>query len=328
MIGIKIMNKKEILDTLKKLDFPKNEYIVISGASMVVQEIKNETSDIDIAISEKLEKKLTNLNYHIGFNGKKIYEMPNIEIFSDFYEETAYTIIDNIRFATLESILSLKKKLNRKKDIKDIKTLDLALCLKDNYRYEKELINKGIKLIAGMDEAGRGPLVGPVVAAACILPINYKLEGLTDSKKLSSKKREEFYDIIYRDAISIGVGIIDEKIIDEVNIYEATKLAMKQAIENLKQSPDYVLIDGNQWINIDIDGETVVHGDSKSESIAAASIVAKVTRDRMLIEWDKEYPEYGFAKHKGYGTKAHIEAIQKYGLTPIHRPSFCTKFVK
>ena len=117
-------------------------------------------------------------------------------------------------------------------------------------------------------------------------------------------------------------------VIEEVNILNATKMAMKQAIDNLKQQPDYVLIDGNQMINIDIEGETVVHGDAKSESIAAASIVAKVTRDRMLIEWDKEYPEYGFAKHKGYGTKAHVEAIGKYGLTQIHRPSFCAKFVK
>lgn len=193
---------------------------------------------------------------------------------------------------------------------------------------EENLYSKGYKFICGVDEAGRGPLCGPVVAAAVILREEDKIEGVNDSKKLSEKKREEVYERIMEKALAVGVGMSDVDVIEEVNILNATKMAMKQAIENLKQQPDYVLIDGNQMINIDIDGQTVVHGDAKSESIAAASIVAKVTRDRMLIQWDKEYPEYGFAKHKGYGTKAHVEAIGKYGLTPIHRPSFCTKFVK
>lgn len=193
---------------------------------------------------------------------------------------------------------------------------------------EENLYSKGYKFVCGVDEAGRGPLCGPVVAAAVILKKDDKIEGVNDSKKLSEKKREEVYERIMEKALAVGVGMSDVDVIEEVNILNATKMAMRQAIDNLKQQPDYVLVDGNQWINIDIKGETVVHGDAKSESIAAASIVAKVTRDRMLIEWDKEYPEYGFAKHKGYGTKAHVEAIGKYGLTPIHRPSFCTKFVK
>ncbi len=193
---------------------------------------------------------------------------------------------------------------------------------------ENRLYNKGYSNICGVDEAGRGPLCGPVVAAAVILSKNEKIEGVNDSKKLSEKKREQLFDVIKEKAIAVGVGISDVDIIEEVNILNATKLAMKEAISNLKVKPDYVLIDGNQGIDIDINFETVISGDAKSESIAAASIIAKVTRDRMLIEYDKKYPEYGFAKHKGYGTKVHIEAIQKYGLTDIHRPSFCKKFIK
>ena len=193
---------------------------------------------------------------------------------------------------------------------------------------EEGLYSKGIKLVCGVDEAGRGPLCGPVVAAAVILKPDSKIEGVNDSKKLSEKKREQVYEAIMQNALAVGVGMSDVDVIESVNILNATKLAMKEAISKLKVQPEYVLIDGNQMIDITIPGETVVHGDAISESIAAASIIAKVTRDRMLIEWDKTYPEYGFAKHKGYGTKAHVEAIGKYGLTPIHRPSFCTKFIK
>ncbi len=200
--------------------------------------------------------------------------------------------------------------------------------LKHMLEIEEGLYTKGYKLICGVDEAGRGPLCGPVVAAAVILKPDDMIEGVNDSKKLSEKKREAVYEEIMKKALAVGVGIKDVSVIEEVNILNATKLAMKEAISNLKVRPEYVLIDGNQMIDIDIEGETVVHGDAKSESIAAASIIAKVTRDRMLINWDKDYPEYGFAKHKGYGTKAHIEAIQKYGLTPLHRPSFCKKFIK
>lgn len=200
--------------------------------------------------------------------------------------------------------------------------------LKNMLKIEDSLYEKGYNFICGVDEAGRGPLCGPVVAAAVILPKDECIEGVNDSKKLSEKKREVLYDEIISKAVAYGIGISDVDVIEKVNILNATKIAMKNAIKNLKVVPDYVLIDGNQMIDIDIPGNTVVSGDAKSESIAAASILAKVTRDRMLREYDKKYPEYGFAKHKGYGTKAHIEAIGKYGLTPIHRPSFCKKFVK
>ena len=194
-------------------------------------------------------------------------------------------------------------------------------------KYENEAYEKGYKFVCGVDEAGRGPLCGPVVAAAVILSKDAHLEGVNDSKKLSEKKREKLYDEIMTNAVAVGIGMSDVDVIEKINILGATKEAMKEAINNLSIKPDYVLIDGNQDINIDIDRQTVISGDALSESIAAASIIAKVTRDRMLREYDKAYPEYGFAKHKGYGTKAHIEAIKEHGLTPIHRPSFCTKFV-
>lgn len=200
--------------------------------------------------------------------------------------------------------------------------------LKHMLEIEESLYEKGYKLVCGVDEAGRGPLCGPVVAAAVILKPGQMIDGVNDSKKISEKKREKLYEDIMANALAVGVGMSDVDVIEDVNILNATKLAMKEAISNLKVQPEYVLIDGNQMIDITIDAETVVSGDAKSESIAAASIIAKVTRDRMLLDWDKEYPEYGFAKHKGYGTKAHIEAIGKYGLTPLHRKSFCTKFVK
>lgn len=191
----------------------------------------------------------------------------------------------------------------------------------DNYKYEKELIEKGIALIAGVDEVGRGPLIGPVVAAAVILPKNYKLDGLTDSKKLSEKKREMFYEIIKRDALAIGIGIIDEKRIDEINIYEATKEAMYMAINNLKIRPEHILIDAMP-LNLDISTTSIIKGDLLSITISAASVIAKVTRDHMLYEIDKEYPMYDLKNNKGYGTKKHIEAIKTYGITKYHRLSY------
>ena len=191
----------------------------------------------------------------------------------------------------------------------------------DNYQYEQELIDKGITLIAGVDEVGRGPLVGPVVTSAVILPVNYKLEGLTDSKKLTEKKRDYFYDIIMHDAIDVAIGIKDNKVIDEVNIYEATKLAMIDAINNLKIKPEHVLIDAMP-LDIEIDHTSIIKGDAKSLSIAAASVIAKVTRDRMLYELDKEYPMYNYKKNKGYPTKEHIAAINKYGIHDLYRKTY------
>lgn len=192
----------------------------------------------------------------------------------------------------------------------------------NNREYEDELIKKGIKYIAGVDEVGRGPLVGPVVTACVILPENYQLDGLTDSKKLSLKKREMYYDIIMRDALSVSIGIKDEKIIDKVNIYEATKLAMYEAINNSKIKPEHVLIDAMKLEELSIPSTSIIKGDLKSITISAASVIAKVTRDRMLVELDKKYPEYGFAKNAGYGTKQHVEAIEKFGIIPEHRKTF------
>lgn len=191
----------------------------------------------------------------------------------------------------------------------------------DLLKYEKELYEKNISLIAGVDEVGRGPLVGPVVAAAVILPKNYELLGLTDSKKLSEKKRDAFYEILQTDAIAIGVGVISAKTIDEVNIYEASKLAMKEALSNLKIKPEYVLIDAMP-LDLDVDSTSIIHGDALSLSIAAASVIAKVTRDKMMYDLDKIYPEYGFAKHKGYPTKQHLQAIKKYGVLDNYRFSY------
>ncbi|MDF2865254.1 MAG: Ribonuclease [Clostridia bacterium] len=200
--------------------------------------------------------------------------------------------------------------------------------IKEMLIYEQELNNLGYTHVAGVDEAGRGPLCGPVVAAAVILPINLFIEGVNDSKKLSEKKREKIYEELTNNKeIFYGIGISDIDVIEEVNILNATKLAMKQAIDNLRVKPDFVIIDGNQNIDIEIQSNTLISGDSKSASIAAASIIAKVTRDRMMQVYDKEYPEYNFSKNKGYGTKAHIDAIKKYGLCSIHRPSFCKHFI-
>ena len=190
---------------------------------------------------------------------------------------------------------------------------------KDLLKYEKELYQKGIKLIAGTDEVGRGPLVGPVVAAAVILPVNYHLEGLDDSKKLTEKKREKYYDILYKDAISIGIGIVDNKKIDEINILEASRLAMKLAIDNLSVKPEHILSDAMKLNNQNIPYTDIIHGDALSISIAAASVIAKVTRDRMMYDLDKLYPEYGFAKHKGYPTKLHLDNLKKYGVLDNYR---------
>ncbi len=187
--------------------------------------------------------------------------------------------------------------------------------------FEKKLYEKGYTLIGGIDEVGRGPLVGPVVASCVILPKNFYHVDIKDSKKLTEKKREELYDVIMDKAVSVGIGIVDSKRIDEINIYEATKEAMLVAINNMKIKPEYLLIDAMK-LNTDIPYEAIIKGDAKSESIAAASIVAKVTRDRMLIELDKEYPMYNFKKNKGYGTKEHIDAINKYGVIDNHRRSF------
>lgn len=196
-----------------------------------------------------------------------------------------------------------------------------------DYSYEIAAHEKGYKVVCGIDEAGRGPLAGPVFAAAVILPENYSHPVLNDSKKLSEKKRDAVYDDIIKDAVCYSVGIATEEEIDEINILNATFLAMKRAVEGLVIKPDFAYIDGNQYPKTGVKEETIVKGDGKCISVAAASIIAKVSRDRFMLEIDKQYPEYQFSKHKGYGTKLHYEMIEKYGVSKVHRRSFLKKIL-
>lgn len=188
--------------------------------------------------------------------------------------------------------------------------------------FESDLYEQGIRLIAGIDEVGRGPLAGPVVAAAVILPDDFDVLGIDDSKKLSEKKRESLSVLIKEKALAYSIGIIDNLMIDEINILEATKLAMKQAIEALEQKPEYILIDALTLKDVEIPQKGIIKGDSKSISIAAASILAKVTRDKMMEEYHQKYPHYAFDRNKGYGTKAHYEGIHCHGVCELHRRSF------
>ena len=195
-------------------------------------------------------------------------------------------------------------------------------------QYECELRKKGVKSICGIDEAGRGPLAGPVVVASVIMPEGSMIEGVNDSKKVSEKKREKLYDLILSEAISYGVGIIGQDEIDEINILNATKKGLTISLQELTQKPDLIIVDA--LTKIDTDGikyESIIKGDAKCYSIAAASIIAKVTRDRIMREWDKVYPQYGFVAHKGYGTVAHIKALKEYGACPLHRKTFIKHFI-
>ena len=196
-----------------------------------------------------------------------------------------------------------------------------------DYSIENEYREKGFDIICGVDEAGRGPLAGPVYAAAVILPSDCVIEGLNDSKKLTEKKREALFDVIKEKALAYGIASADEKEIDEINILNATFLAMKRAINSLSVKPDLALIDGNQKPHTDIEEVTVIKGDAKSMSIAAASVLAKVSRDRFMLEMAEKYPQYEFARHKGYGTKLHYEKIAQYGVCDIHRRTFLKKIL-
>jgi ribonuclease HII len=195
------------------------------------------------------------------------------------------------------------------------------------YQLEEEMMNEGYSLVCGVDEAGRGPLCGPVCAAAVILPMDCEIEGINDSKKLSEKKRDMLYDIIKEKAMAYSVVMVDAKTIDEINILQATFKAMREAVEGLSIKADIALIDGNQKPGLSIEERTLVKGDAKSISIAAASILAKVTRDRYCLEMDEKYPQYQFAKHKGYGTKLHYEMIAQYGICDEHRRTFLKKIL-
>ena len=191
----------------------------------------------------------------------------------------------------------------------------------DNYEYERNLYLNGVNYIAGVDEVGRGPLIGPVVSACVILPKDFIPEGLTDSKKLSEHKRDYFYNVIKENALGIGIGIVSPEEIDKINIYEASKKSMMLAIESCNHKIDHVLLDAMK-LDLDIPSTSIIKGDIKSISISAASVIAKVTRDKMMYELDNKYPMYGFANHKGYPTKKHIEAIHKYGLIDGYRKTY------
>lgn len=226
-------------------------------------------------------------------------------------QEEYNTSLDRLVQKIEKKKAALEKEVNRYKE----------MC-----KFENEAYTNGYNMVAGVDEAGRGPLAGPVVAASVILPRDVFIEGLNDSKKLSAQQRERLYDVIIEKAVAYEIGIADEKCIDEINILNATKRAMEKAINNLKPQPEIILIDAVSLENIKIKQTAIIKGDSLSVSIAAASVIAKVTRDRLIDRMDSMYPQYGFLKHKGYGTKEHIEAIKRYGICPIHRVSFTRKF--
>lgn len=211
-----------------------------------------------------------------------------------------------------------KQKLKLEKELERLRHMS---------KYEFEAHELGYERVAGVDEVGRGPLAGPVVTASVILPKGLLLEGVNDSKKLSEKKREQLFEEIKEKAISYGIGMVSEKVIDEINILNATKKAMEMAIASLNPSADYLLIDAVKLESVPLPQKPIIKGDALSISIAAASIIAKVTRDRLMEEMDLKYPQYGFAKNKGYGTQEHIEAIKKYGICPIHRISFTKNFI-
>lgn len=198
----------------------------------------------------------------------------------------------------------------------------------DWLEYENAALNSGFEVICGIDEAGRGPLAGPVYAAAVILPKGHIVEGVNDSKKISEKKRDLLFDKIIDECVCYSIGIASEQEIDEINILQATFLAMRRAVEGLEIKPDIALVDGNKKPGLDIAEQTIVKGDSKSANIAAASIIAKVSRDRYMLEMAEKYPEYQFEKHKGYGTKLHYEMLEKYGISPIHRKTFLKKLLQ
>ena len=292
------MKKKDIFNKLSEIT--SGDFVVIGDASIVCHGLKRECDNISIYSNDNIN--VSDIEVIVG-------------------EVNSYDLIDGYKFMKLEDCMNLKileDEIGNKAIIKKIK---LYLETLDNYKYERDLRKTGITLIGGVDEVGRGPLVGPVVAACCVLPENFNLDGLTDSKKLSEKKRDFFFEEIKKQAITYGIGIVSEKRIDEINIYQATKEAMIMAINQCDPKPEYVLTDAMK-LDIDIPITPIIKGDLKSITISAASVLAKVTRDRMMYELDKKYPMYDFKSNVGYPTKKHLEAIEKYGIIPEHRRSY------
>ncbi len=236
-----------------------------------------------------------------------------LELVTDFSDPFLAEVENDQRSGVQKAIEKRKRAIQAE--------LNEDLRLEQMLRYEKELYQAGYQAIAGIDEVGRGPLAGPVVAAAVILPPGCKIKGLNDSKKIPKKKHMVIYQAILDQALAVGIGIIDNTVIDQVNIYEATKLAMKDALSRSKLKPDYLLIDAMK-LDVEIPQESIIKGDANSLSIAAASIVAKVTRDKLMADYDKEFPGYDFAQNAGYGTKSHLQGLEQNGVTPIHRKTF------
>lgn len=298
------MTKTDILSKLDKLNLKKDEFIIGGESALVLLGYKRNASIITLFVAENyklndkdiiIETKCFNLDKTIEKDGYFIYKLDEL-----------YKIM-----------------LENNYDNKLLKKIKLIIDSSDNYKFERELRDTGIKYIAGVDEVGRGPLIGPVVTACVVLPEKFDLEGLTDSKKLSEKKRDYFYEEIKKQALGIGIGECSAEEIDKYNIYEATKIAMKRAINNcLKECKiEHVLIDAMK-LDIDIPTTSIIKGDLKSITISAASVIAKVTRDRLMRELDIKYPMYDFKKNVGYPTKEHIAAIKKYGILKEHRKSF------
>lgn len=247
-------------------------------------------------------------------NNKTIKEINTLYDSNQLTDE----MIDILKHDTRQGVKKILKKIEKKKQ----KQQELIHDFEKLKKFDNQYKNNNIKLIAGIDEAGRGPLAGPVVAASVILPDDFKLLGLTDSKQINKIDRDMFFEYITKHALSYSVEVIDESIIDKINIYQATILAMKNSYKRLKIKPDFLLIDAvNIEVN-DIPYEPIIKGDAKSLSVAAASILAKVTRDRIMLNYHQKYPQYKFNKHMGYGTKEHLSAIEANGITPIHRKTF------
>lgn len=292
------MKKKDIFNKLSEIT--SGDFIVIGDASIVCHGLKRECDNISIYSNDNIN--VSCVDVIVG-------------------DVSSYDEIDGYKFMTLEDCMNLKINEDEVGNKAIIKKIKLYLETLDNYKYERDLRGTGITLIGGVDEVGRGPLVGPVVAACCVLPEEFNLDGLTDSKKLSEKKRDYFFEEIKKQAITYGIGIVSEKRIDEINIYQATKEAMIMAINQCDPKPEYVLTDAMK-LDIDIPITPIIKGDLKSITISAASVLAKVTRDRMMYELDKKYPMYDFKSNVGYPTKKHLEAIKKYGIIPEHRRSY------
>ena len=295
------MKKKEIFEILKQIPVDSKNYIVVGDAALVCYGVLKETDLVEL-------ESLVDFSFP-NCKIQKVSSLPELEEMNGFF------------FLSLKKLERMKKEENHNSDKSILKKIELLLDMRDTTKYEKELRKQGITLIGGVDEVGRGPLVGPVVAACCILPEEFSLEGLTDSKKLSEKKRDYFFEEIKKQAISYGIGIVDEKRIDEINIYEASKEAMKKAIRACDIQPEHVLSDAMK-LDIDIPVTPIIKGDLRSITISAASVLAKVTRDRMMMELDEKYPMYDFKHNVGYPTKKHLDAISKYGILEEHRKSY------